>query len=72
MIRVSVEVCSGATTFRATVWAESIEVAVGLARARYPGAEATVVFPIEPEAFFAKSSQIDSDTILPETMKQAG
>lgn len=52
MIRVSVEVCSGAARFRAAVWAESIERALSLVRARYPGGEARVIFPIEPEAFF--------------------
>ena len=52
MIRVSVDVCSGEARFRAAVWAKSIEHALSLVRARYPGGEATVIFPIEPEAFF--------------------
>ena len=52
MIRVSVEVCSGATRFRVAVWAESIEQAESLVTARYPGGDAMVVFPIEPETFF--------------------
>jgi hypothetical protein len=52
MIRVAVEVSSGAARFRAAVWAESIERALSLVKAHYPGGEARVVFPIEPEEFF--------------------
>lgn len=48
----SVEVRSGAARFRAVVWAESIDRAVRLVGVRYPGCEARVLFPIEPEAFF--------------------
>ena len=52
MIRVAVEVRTGAARFRAAVWAESIERALSLVKDRYPGGEPRVVFPIEPEAFF--------------------
>ncbi len=52
MIKISVEVRSGPAHFRAGVWAESIEQALSLVKARYPGGETRVVFPIEPEAFF--------------------
>jgi hypothetical protein len=52
MIRVSVEVCSGVARFQAAVWANSIERALSLVRTRYPGGEARVIFPIEPETFF--------------------
>lgn len=55
MIRVSVEVRSGANCFRTAVWAESIERAVRLAEGDYPGSETRVLFPIEPEVFFAKA-----------------
>jgi hypothetical protein len=55
MIRVSVEVRSRAVRFRTAVWAESIERAVRLAGMRYPGSETSVLFPIEPEGFFAKA-----------------
>ena len=53
MIRVSVELCSGATRFRTPVWAESVERAVRLAETRYPEFEARLLIPIEPETFFA-------------------
>jgi hypothetical protein len=52
VIRVSVEICNGANRFRAAVWAESIERALTVVTARYPGGETQVIFPIEPEAFF--------------------
>ncbi len=54
MIRISVEVNSDAASFRAVVCAESIEGAVGIARARYPGSEVGVLFPIDPETFFVQ------------------
>jgi hypothetical protein len=63
VIRVSVEVNNKASRFRAAVWAESIEQAVNLARARYPGCEAKILFPIDPEAFFAKEP-IPAPTII--------
>jgi hypothetical protein len=53
MIRVSIAVDSDASHFEALVRAESIEQAVSLARARYPGSEVRVEFPIDPETFFA-------------------
>ena len=54
MITVSVEVRRGMSRFRAAVWAESIERALSLVGMRYPGCEVEVLFPIEPEGFFAK------------------
>jgi hypothetical protein len=71
MIRVSVEVCSGAAYFRAAVWAESIERALSLARVRYPGGEASVVFPIEPETFFVDGVVPASRQIHIETPEEA-
>ena len=53
MIRISLEVVSGATRSRVRITAESIERAVDLARARYPGSKVEVPFPIDPEVFFA-------------------
>jgi hypothetical protein len=62
VIRVSVELCSGAIRFRTPVWAESIERAVGLAEMRYPDSEARILIPIEPGTFFARGS-IAAETI---------
>ncbi len=52
MIRVLVEIGSSISCFSVSVLAESIEQAVSIAEVRYPGEEARVVYPIEPEAFF--------------------
>jgi hypothetical protein len=71
MIRVSVEVYSGAARFRATVWAKSIECALSLVRARYPGGEARVIFPIEPEAFFVDGVVPTSEVVSLETPEEA-
>jgi hypothetical protein len=54
MVRVSIEVDTCAARFALTVRAESIGRALGLAEALYPGADARVVFPIEPEGFFVE------------------
>jgi hypothetical protein len=54
MVRVSIEVDTGAARFGLEVRAESIARALGLAEALYPGADARVVFPIEPEGFFVE------------------
>ena len=52
MVRVSVEVDSGATRFRVMVQAESIERALEIARSYNPAKECKVTFPLDPEAFF--------------------
>ena len=53
MVRVTVEVRNGASRFEVTVRAQSISRALGLVAARYPEGDARVVFPIDPEGFFA-------------------
>jgi hypothetical protein len=54
MIRVWVEVSGGARDrFKAQVQDETIERAVHLMSRNFPGCRCRVVFPIDPEAFFA-------------------
>jgi hypothetical protein len=54
MIRVWVEVNYGSRDrFRAEVQAETIERALHLILASYPGCQCEVLFPIDPETFFA-------------------
>jgi hypothetical protein len=55
MIRVSMEVREGAALSRAIVQAESIRKAVSITRARYPGCDVRVIFPIDAEDFFIES-----------------
>ena len=52
MVRISVEVGSGAARFRVMVQSESIERALEIARRHNPDKECRVSFPLDPEAFF--------------------
>ena len=70
MIRVSVDVYSRVNSFRATIWAESIEQALNLMGLRYPDCEATVVFPIDPETYFAKNPAPPQGTIMLEELQE--
>ena len=54
MIRISVEVSSGAACFRVMIQAESIERALEIARRNNPGKDCRVTFPLDPEAFFLR------------------
>ncbi len=64
MIKISVEVHSGAIRSRAVVRAKSIERAVDIASAHYPGSEVRVLLPIDPEAFFAEDWPLDEQIQL--------
>ncbi len=52
MVRISVEVGSGAARFKVMVQAQSIERALEIARRHNPDKECRVTFPLDPEAFF--------------------
>jgi hypothetical protein len=54
MVRVSIRIREGASRFDVWVQAQSIRQAVGIAVARYPGADVRVSFPIDAEAFFVE------------------
>ena len=56
MVKVSIEVRSGAARFCVGVRAESIDRAVSLVEKRYPGRNVEVRFPIDPEGFFSEGS----------------
>ncbi len=56
MVKVCVEVSSGAARFSVAVRAESIWRALELAGQRFPGADVGVRFPIEPEDFFVEDA----------------
>ena len=53
MIKVSLEVREGATFSRVAVQADTISRAVSITQDSNPGRDVRVVFPIEPEGFFA-------------------
>ena len=54
MIKISIEVKSGATGFKVAVQAESIEGALEIVKRYNAGKECAVVFPISPEGFFVE------------------
>jgi len=55
MVKVSIEVRSGATRFSVAVQAESIQRALSLVAARHPDGDCRVKFPIDAEGFFVKA-----------------
>ena len=55
MVRISVEVESGAARSTVVVQAESIERALEIARKHNTGSECRVTFPLDPETFFAEA-----------------
>jgi coproporphyrinogen III oxidase-like Fe-S oxidoreductase len=56
MIRISVQVGSGAAHFKVAVEAENIERALEIVARRNPGKECEITFPIDPETFFVEDS----------------
>ncbi len=54
MVRISVEVSSGAARYRVMIQAESIERALAIAKRHNPGKECRVTFPLDPEVFFVR------------------
>jgi hypothetical protein len=58
MIRISVQLSSGAVRFRVAVEAESIEQALEIAARENPGKECEVAFPIDPDTFFVEDSAV--------------
>ena len=56
MVKVSIEVHSETARFAVAVQAKSIQRALSIVAARYPGSVARVKFPIDPEGFFLECS----------------
>jgi hypothetical protein len=54
MVRISVQVSSGAARFRVAIHAESIERALEIVARQNPGKECEVTFPVDPETFFVE------------------
>lgn len=69
MVKISVEVSSRHARFRMTLCAQSIERAVDVASACYPGSEVRVVFPIEPNTFFTNDSTLVSEELRLEVLR---
>ena len=58
MIRVAIEIREGALTHRTRVTAPSIERALKIAGGGKPGRRVSLVFPIDPEAFFVTADLV--------------
>ncbi len=56
MVKVSIEVHSGAARFSVAIKAQSIQEALSIAAARHPSSVTRVKFPIDPESFFVEDS----------------
>jgi hypothetical protein len=56
MVKVSIEVHDGTARFAVAVLAKSVQQALNIVAARYPGSVVKVKFPIDPESFFAEDS----------------
>jgi hypothetical protein len=56
MVKVSIEIHSGAVRFLVAVQAQSIQRALSIVAARHPGNVASVKVPIEPEGFFVEDA----------------
>ncbi len=58
MVRISVEVSSGAARFRVSVQAQSIERALEIVQRQNPGKDCKVSFPIDTEPFFVEEDSV--------------
>lgn len=56
VVRVSIEVSSGAARFHVAVRAENIQRAISIVATRYPGGVCRVKFPIDPDGFFVNDA----------------
>jgi hypothetical protein len=56
VVRVSIEVRSGAARFRVGIRASNIRRAVSLAEGLYTSSDVRVIFPIDPEGFFIEDA----------------
>ena len=72
MVKISIEVRSGAARFDVAVQAESIQRAVSLVKERFTKGSVKVRFPIKPESFFVDDPTARTGTVSPELPVRAG
>ena len=58
MIKISVELRSGATRFKVCVQAQSIERALQIVESQHPAEHCRVIFPIDAETFFEGEGRV--------------
>lgn len=71
MVQVQLEVRAGANRFRMSARAASIQRAVSVAGARYPGGEVRLVLPVEPETFFAGAAFGEAELVRVQMLQSA-
>ena len=71
MVKVSVEVRSGAAHFNVAVRAESIRRAVSIVGGHYPGKDIKVRFPIKPEGFFVRDTAVPAEIVEVKQLERA-
>ena len=54
MVKVSIEVLDGTARFAVAVLAKSIQQALSILAAQYPGSDVKIKFPINPEGFSSR------------------
>lgn len=60
MVKVSIEVSSGAARFHVAVRAESIQRAASIVATWYPSVDCRVKVPIDPEGFFVNDAAAET------------
>ena len=63
MVRITVQVRSGAARFSVAVQAESIERGLGIVKGRDPGRNCEVTFPLDPETSFVAELDAMSEPV---------
>jgi hypothetical protein len=63
MIRISIDVCNGATPSSLVVHAKGVREATSIAAAAYPNADIRVKFPIDPETFFVRDHAVRAGNV---------
>jgi hypothetical protein len=66
VVRVSIRIREGASSFDVSVQAQSIRRAIDIAAALYPGADVRVRFPIDAEAFFVEEPDARTERLARE------
>ena len=66
MVKISIEVRSGAARFDVTVQAETIQRALSFVQERYSRGSVKVRFPIAPESYFVEDPAARSGIVGPE------
>ena len=56
MVKVSIEVHDGTARFAVAIKAQSIQQALSIVAAQYPGSDVKIKFLINPEGFFVEDS----------------